>query len=550
VADQPITPPFDGVVYQVYPRSFADASGDGIGDLAGITQRLDHLAWLGVDAVWLSPIYRSPMADFGYDVADHTAVDPVFGTLADVDRLIEEAHRRHLGVWLDWVPNHTSDQHAWFQASRSSREDPKRDWYIWRDPAPDGGPPTNWTRHFADEPAWTFDDTTGQYYLHLFLPEQPDVNWANPELRAAMHDVLRFWMDRGVDGFRADVIHLIGKDPAWPDDPDWLAGIPRAGFHHVGVTHDHIRTIRQVLDGYPGRLMVGEINLPDAAQVATYVNDAQLHLAFFFGLIYAPWEARSWRDTIRYVDTQFDAVGAWPTWAMGNHDNPRIATRLAGGERRARAAAVALLTLRGVPFVYAGDELGLEDADVPSDRVVDPGGRDGCRAPIPWDGSPAHGWGAEPWLPWPPDADTRNAATLRDHPSSILHLYRRLLALRRSAAALRVGAQAVPDVHDEVVALHRWVDDASEVAAPTGAVGRERAGSGPAGADAAEAAVDAGDTGERLVLISFTAAEVTVHLDDRLAGAWVVELASDGAGEGDTFHGRLAPDQAVVLRRP
>jgi alpha-glucosidase len=383
----PSGPPFDGVGYQVYPRSFLDASGDGIGDLAGLERRLDHLTWLGVDAVWLSPIYPSPMADFGYDVADHTGVDPVFGSVEDAEALIAAAHRRGLQVWLDWVPNHTSDQHPWFLASRSSREDPKRDWYVWRDPAPDGGPPNNWTRHFADgAPAWTLDETTGQYYLHLFLPEQPDLNWDHPEVRAAMCDVLRTWKRRGVDGFRADVVHLIGKDPDLADDPAEFVGLPRAGFHDREETFPHLREIRATLDEEPTALMVGEVNLPDAARVVRYVGDDRLPLAFHFGLVYCPWEAQSWRETIRYVDARFAEAGRWPTWVVGNHDQPRVRTRT-GSEARARAAAVVLLTLRGVPFLYAGDELGLEDADVPADRVVDPGGRDGCRAPIPWDAS-------------------------------------------------------------------------------------------------------------------------------------------------------------------
>jgi alpha-glucosidase len=509
-----VPPAFDGVVYQIYPRSFLDTSGDGVGDLAGITAKLDHLVWLGVDAVWLSPIYRSPMADFGYDVADHTDVDPVFGSLADADALIAAAHDRGLQVWLDYVPNHTSDQHPWFQASRSSRDDPKRDWYIWRDPAPDGGPPNNWTRAFADEPAWTHDETTGQYYLHQFLPQQPDVNWSNPDLREAMLDVLRFWMDRGIDGFRADVVHLIGKDPDYPDDAAELLGVGRAGHHHLPeVTAEHLRAIRQTLDAPPGAVMVGEINLPDAAQVAMYVGDDLLHLAFQFSLIHSPWTASDWRDIVRYVQQEFDAVGAWPTWVLGNHDNPRIATRV-GRPGAARAAMVALLTLRGVPFLFAGDELGLEDAEVAPQQVVDPGGRDGVRAPIPWDGSTSHGWAGDPWLPWPPLPQMHNVEAQRADPGSMLHLTRRLLELRRSISALRTGSQEVLELDDDVLAFRR---------------------------------TDA--TGDCLVLINHTAETREVQV----AGTWHVLLASDGArqnteGSGsEVFSGRLAPDQAVVL---
>jgi alpha-glucosidase len=501
-------PDLEAVVYQIYPRSFRDTTGDGIGDLEGIRRGLDHLAWLGVDALWLSPIYPSPMADFGYDVSDHCDVDPVFGCLADVDRLLEEAHRRDLEVWLDWVPNHTSDRHPWFRASRSSRTDPKRDWYVWRDPAPDGGPPNNWVQHFRPDPAWTLDEATGQYYLHQFLPEQPDVNWANPELRHAMLDVLRFWLDRGVDGFRADVVHLIGKDPALPDDPAPWVGVPRAAFHHEPVTHEHLREIRAVLDAYPGRRrMVGEINLLDPTQVASYVGDGELHLAFHFGLLYVPWDAARLRETIAEVDAAFDAVGAAPTWALGNHDNPRVRTRV-GDEAGARAAALLLLTLRGTPFLYAGDELGLQDAEVPAGRVVDPGGRDGCRAPIPWTEEPGHGWAGEPWLPWPPDAAGRAVEVLAEDPASILHLHRRLLAARRASTALRAGGQVLLDLHPQVVAYRRWRGD-----------------------------------DERLVLVNVAHDEVPVEVE----GRWAVEVASDGDGEGRAYGGRLAARQALLL---
>ena len=500
----------EGVVYQIYPRSFLDTTGDGVGDLAGVRRRLDHLAWLGVDAVWLSPIYRSPMADFGYNVADYTDVDPIFGTLDDADRLVAAAHDRDVRVVLDWVPNHTSDQHPWFVASRSSRDDDHRDFYIWRDGAPGGGPPNNWQAHFPAGPAWTYDEATGRYYLHLFTPQQPDLNWANPAVRAAMHDVLRFWLDRGIDGFRADVVHLIGKDPALGDDPPQLVGVPRAAFHDLEVTHGYLREIREVLDAYPGeRMMVGEINLLDAAQVARYYGDGdELHLAFHFGLMWAPWEARSWRDIIRYVLSVYEPVGAWPTWVLGNHDTPRQVTRY-GTVARARAAAMVLLTLRGTPFLYAGEELGLADAEVPDDRVVDPGGRDGCRAPIPWEPGPSHGWPtAEPWLPWPSDADRRNAASLREDPTSILHLYRDLIAARRDSTALRRGDLTLLDAGEDVLAYRRV--DGDEV---------------------------------RTVVVNFADAPCTVDLP----GDWRVTIATDRAGEGERFDGRLAPSRAVLL---
>ncbi len=523
-----------GVVYQIYPRSFADASGDGVGDLPGITTHLDHLAWLGVDAVWLSPFYRSPMADFGYDVADHCDVDPLFGTLDDFDALLAAAHRRGIRVLVDWVPNHTSDQHPWFLESRSSRESPKRDWYVWRDGRAGGAePPNNWVAAFTNSSAWEHDEATGQWYLHLFLPQQPDLNWDNPEVVRAMHGVLRFWLDRGVDGFRADVIHLIGKDPALPDDPPELLGIPKSGTNDHERTHELLRAIRRLLDSYPGdRAMVGEVYLLSTAKVARYYGAGdELHLAFNFPPLYAAWEAPVWRRRIERVIEELEPRSAWPTWVLSNHDNPRHRTRY-GSEARARAAAVLLLTLRGTPFLYQGEELGLEDAAVPPDRVVDPGGRDGCRAPVPWTAEAPHGWaGAEPWLPFPPDAGARSVEAQRADESSILHLYRRLLAARRASAALRAGDFA-------------FLDDAADV---TGGVlvyerraggGRNR-GAGDAGGDAAGGGGD-----RRVVAVSFVAEPRAVAL----GGDWVVEVASDGGGEGEPFRGTLAPDQAVVLR--
>ncbi|HEX7301122.1 MAG TPA: alpha-amylase family glycosyl hydrolase [Solirubrobacteraceae bacterium] len=440
----------DAVVYQIYPRSFADASGDGVGDLEGLRARLEYLEWLGVDALWLSPIYRSPMADFGYDVADYRDVDPLFGDLQTFDAMLEEAHARGIRVLLDWVPNHTSDQHPWFVESRASRESPKRSWYRWRDGSPDV-PPNNWPAAFGGGIAWTWDEGTEQWYLHTFLPQQPDLNWDEPEVVAAMHDVLRFWMDRGVDGFRADVVHLIGKDPELADLPA-IVGSPLdiVGTHDYAGTHDLLRGIRRVLDEYPGeRMMVGEINLRETSLIAPYVGDDELNLAFDFESLYVPWEAAAWRARIAHVE---EIMGPrWPTWVFSNHDQPRIRTRLGGVDPRARAALVMLLTLRGTPFLYAGEELGLEDAQVPPERVVDPGGRDGCRAPIPWTADEDHGWPTEPWLPWPPNPAQRNVATQRGDPGSMLDLARSALAVRRDSPALRGGSLALLDDAPEAV---------------------------------------------------------------------------------------------------
>ncbi|QYG95516.1 DUF3459 domain-containing protein [Iamia sp. SCSIO 61187] len=501
------------VVYQIYPRSFADADGDGVGDLEGIRSRLDHLSWLGVDAIWLSPFFRSPMADFGYDVSDYCDVDPLFGTLEDFDRLVADCHDRGIKVVIDWVPNHSSDQHPWFQDARSSRDAAHRDWYVWREPTPDGAPPNNWVAAFSEaEPAWTLDEATGQWYLHLFLPDQPDLNWDHPEVEAAMHDVLRFWLDRGVDGFRADVLHAIGKDPDLPDDAEELIPIPHSGLNHVPeVTLPRLRRIRELLDSYDGdRMVVGEVYLLDTALVAQYYDDGRgIHLSFNFPPLYAPWDAGVWRHRVDEVERLITPAG-WPTWVLSNHDNIRHRSRYTS-EERARAAVFLTVGLQGTPFLYAGEELGLEDAVVPPERVVDPGGRDGCRAPIPWTPAPDHGWGPEPWLPWPPHADAgRDAETLRADEGSILHLYRRLLAARRASPAMVAGGQRV-------------LDDT-----PDGVLAWERT---------------AGDD-RRVVAVCFAAAPAELAL----AGDWVVEVTSTGAGEGEPFTGSLDPDSAVVLR--
>jgi alpha-glucosidase len=447
----------EAVIYQIYPRSFADANGDGVGDLRGIVERLDYLDDLGVDALWLSPIFVSPMADFGYDVADHTAVDPVFGTDADLDDLISGLHERGMRLLLDWVPNHTSDQHAWFVESRSSTDNAKRDWYVWRDPAPDGGPPNNWIAAFKGVPAWTYDDTTGQYYLHSFLAEQPDLNWANPEVEAAMHQVLRHWLDRGVDGFRADVVHLIGKGTTLADLPEELASMIVVAIDEP-FTHELLRRIRTLLDGYPQHpMMVGEVYLLRAGQAVTYLgDDDELHLAFDFRPVHTPWTAEAFRSVIDATQAEF-AEPRWPTWVLSNHDRPRHRTRM-GSDAAARAAAVLSLTMRGTPFLYAGEELGLEDASIPPDRVVDPDGRDGTRAPIPWTSAGDHGWGPDPWLPFPPDAADKSVEAQAGDPASFHSLYRRLLALRRSSTALQTGRFEWVDVDAPSVLAYRRAD--------------------------------------------------------------------------------------------
>jgi alpha-glucosidase len=507
-----------GVVYQIYPRSFADEDGDGIGDLAGIRARLGYLAWLGVDAVWLSPFYPSPMADFGYDITDHCDVDPVFGSLADADALIAEAHALGLRVLLDWVPNHTSDHHPWFVEARSSPDSPRRDWYVWRSPAPDGGPPNNWVAAFAPVPAWTLDEASGEYYLHCFLPEQPDLDWGNPEVVEAMHDVARFWLDRGVDGFRIDVVHLIGKDPLLADDPPELLPIPHVALNDRPEVHPLLRGIRTLLDERPGnRVAVGEVYLLDLDRIVTYYGHGdELHLAFNFPALYAPWDARAWRTQIESAAERLDPVDAWPTWVLSNHDNPRHRTRLGGSEARARAAAVLLTTLRGTPFLFAGEELGLLDADIPPGAEVDPGGRDGCRAPIPWESGPRHGWPADPWLPFPPESEARNVAAARDDPDSVLNLYRDLLHARRHSPALHRGALHLLDAPEGVLAWARSAPD--------------------------------GD--RRIVVVNFTdvPVDLAAHPIDATLDGLVVEIASDRVGEGGAPAPTLGPDQALLLR--
>ena len=450
----------DAVVYQIYPRSYADASGDGIGDLDGIRAHLDHVQSLGADAIWLSPIYPSPMADNGYDVSNYCDVDPVFGNLEIFDALLAEAHARELRVLLDWVPNHTSDQHPWFVESRSSRDNPKRDWYYWRDGTPDT-PPNNWLAAFGGI-AWTWDQHTEQWYLHNFLPQQPDLNWNNPQVVEAMHGTLRFWLDRGVDGFRMDVVHLIGKDPALPDAPTAEAKTNRVGFHDYPGTHVLLRGLRQVLDAYPGeRTAVGEVNLRETWRIANYYgeNGDELPLVFNFKSVRTGWDAQAWADLIDEVEHVL-GPDRWPVWVLSNHDVKRHRTRLGGSMRKARAMAVLLLTLRGTPFLYAGEELGLEDAVVPAELAHDPGGRDGCRAPIPWTPQADHGWsGTTPWLPFPPDANALNAASETTDDASMLSLYRELLTLRRSSPALTSGSLTRLQMPDGVLGFVRARDD-------------------------------------------------------------------------------------------
>ncbi len=459
-----------GIIYQIYPRSYQDSNDDGIGDLRGILTRLDYLAWLGVDAIWLSPIFPSPMCDFGYDVSDYTGIHPIFGTMEDFDALLEAVHERGLKLILDLVPNHTSDQHPWFVESRSSRSNPKRDWYLWHDPAPEGGLPNNWRSVFGG-PAWTFDEATGQYFYHAFLKEQPDLNWRNPDVEEAMMNVMRYWFDKGVDGFRIDVLWHIIKDKRYrnnPPNPDYEPG--EAPYNELLPTfstdqpevHDIVERMRGVADAYDDRLLIGEIYLPIHKLIVYYgENGGGVHLPFNFQLITLPWDAAEIDATVSEYEGALPPHG-WPNWVLGNHDQPRVASRV--GPEQARLAAMLLLTLRGTPTLYYGDELGMKNVDVPTERIQDPQaknlgarlGRDPARTPMQWDASDHSGFTSDiPWLPLAPDYDLINVNEQKDDPTSILTLHRRLIAIRSELPALAVGDYEPVEVGNDVIAYVR-----------------------------------------------------------------------------------------------
>jgi alpha-glucosidase len=518
----------EAVLYQIYPRSFQDGDGDGVGDLNGIASRVSYLDWLGVDAVWLSPIFRSPMADFGYDISDYRAIDPVFGTLGDLEALRDRLHDRGIRLLLDLVPNHTSERHPWFEESRSSRESPKRDWYLWADPAPDGGPPNNWLSVFGGS-AWELDADTGQYYYHAFLKEQPDLNWRNPEVREAMLDVMRYWLDWGVDGFRVDVMWHMIKDARLrdnPPNPDYDPETATSSFERLipayttdqPEVHEVVAAMRAVMDEYGDRLLIGEIYLPVNELVTYYGEDGDgAHLPFNFQLLLLPWECEAVEAAILEYEGALPD-GAWPNWVLGNHDKPRVAGRV--GEAAARAAAVLLLTLRGTPTIYYGDELGIGDVHIPPDRVQDPQAirdpgapsRDAYRTPMQWSDAGHAGFSsAPPWLPLTSDRERRNVAAQREDPQSMLRLYRELIRLRRSEPALRLGTYTpVP------------------APAPVLSYIRER-------------------QGDRLLVAVNFAEETTVFEPRaRLAGEVLLSTRSRVGrfGSGD----RLAPNEAVVIR--
>lgn len=471
----------DGVIYQIYPRSFQDSNGDGLGDLNGITQRLDDLQRLGVDALWLSPFYPSPDKDFGYDVSDHTAVDPRMGSLEDFDHLVTEAHQRGIRIILDMVLNHTSDQHAWFQQARASRDNPKRDWYIWRDEIPN-----NWQASFGG-PAWSFDESSGQYYLHSFLKQQPDLNWRNPSVRQAQLDVFRFWLARGVDGFRLDVFNAYFKDRQLRSNP------PKFGLrafdrqHHL---HDMdqpemiplLREIRQLLDQH-NAYAVGETYLASPEKLLKYVGADRFHAAFSFDFhapvdLFPAWGADAIAGRLQKREALLNPAGIWPTNVMSNHDMPRAASRYCKNETDdapAKLALALILTLPGTPFLYQGEEIGMRDIPLARHEILDPPGklywpfykgRDGCRSPMQWDASPNAGFSTTtPWLKVHPNYPQRNLAAQQADEQSIYHFTRRLLALRRETPALVRGDFSQQDTSHNILLFERKTENQSVLVA-------------------------------------------------------------------------------------
>jgi alpha-glucosidase len=514
-----------GVLYQIYPRSFADSDGDGQGDLRGVIEHLDHLAWLGVDGIWLSPINTSPQADWGYDVADYLSIDPDFGTVEDLDHLVADAGERGIRVILDLVPNHTSDRHPWFVDARSDRAAEHRDWYVWSDGNPDGSPPNNWRSSFGG-PAWTWDEETSQYYLHNFLPEQPDLDWWNGEVANAFDEVLRFWFDRGIGGFRIDVANGLVKDRDLRDNPDTTdedhpmvrtIGLRPVYNMNQAEVHDVYRRWRAIADSYdPPRLLLGETWVWELESLLSYYGSGtdELDLALNFPFIFA--ELGSGRRNIVESTEATIPSTAWPTWTGSNHDVGRFPTRWChGDDLRTRAALVTLLTLRGTPLLYYGDEIGMGETEIPRSMLKDPvgirhwpedPGRDGGRTPMQW--TAAGGFtqaGREPWLPMG-DAGVCNVADQRDDPGSILHLCRDLIALRREREDLHSGAYESLEGPDEVWAWRRGT----------------------------------------MTVVAVNQSDALVEVD---VGPAVVLLGTERAREGEEVEGRLALDpwEAVVV---
>ena len=516
-----------GIVYQIYPRSFKDASGNGTGDLRGIIEKLDYLKWLGVSAIWISPFYPSPMDDFGYDITDYTGIEPLFGSMEDFDELLQATHEKGLKLILDLVPNHTSYKHPWFQEARSSRDNPKRDWYIWKDPKPDGSPPTNWQSVFGGS-GWEYDEHTGQYYYHAFLKEQPDLNWRNPEVKEAMFDVIRFWLDKGVDGFRVDVIWHMVKDDLFrdnPPNPDFKEGKPdytrylTAYSEDQPLVHDIIAEMRKLMDSYGERVLIGEIYLPLDKLVTYYGKEgAGVHLPFNFQLIKIDWNAESIYALVNDYEGSLPP-GGWPNWVLGNHDKSRIASRV--GEQQARLGAVLLLTLRGTPTMYYGDELGMQDVEIPPERIQDPKeqtmpgySRDPERTPMQWNSGAYAGFSkVEPWLPLAPDYKNRNVESQKEEEGSMLNLYKKLISFRQESMALQLGDFVPLGLHEQLMVFKRkWGEE------------------------------------EVLVAVNFGSEPAIYEPDFELRGQ--LAISTSGMGEGKSVEGKLEvkAEEALVVQ--
>ncbi|WP_224996071.1 alpha-amylase family glycosyl hydrolase [Cesiribacter sp. SM1] len=443
-----------GIIYEVYARSFQDSNGDGIGDIRGLIQRLDYLQWLGVNAVWLTPVYPSPMKDLGYDISDYTGIDPVFGKLNDFEELLNEVHSRGMKLVVDFIPNHSSDHHPWFQESRSSKDNPKRNWYIWKDAGPDGAEPNNWLSVLGG-PAWAWDKHTGQYYYHTFLKEQPELNLRNPDVLKAMLEAMRFWLDKGVDGFRVDVMWYLIKDEKFRDNPvnpDYKPDMPSSeqliqaySSNQPGV-HDIVRQFRKLLDEYSEKVMIGELYLSINKIVDYYgANNGGAHLPGNHQLLLLPWEVKKVAAAIDKYEAALPD-GAWPNWVIGNHDQPRVLSRIGRGQ--AKVAAMLLLSLRGTPIMYYGDEIGMENVEIPREEQKDPQGllmennksRDPQRTPMQWDASENAGFTTgKPWLRLPKSFEQQNVEAQKKDPHSLLNFYRQLIQLRQKEPALMMG---------------------------------------------------------------------------------------------------------------
>jgi alpha-glucosidase len=524
----------DAVFYQIYPRSYADSNGDGIGDLEGIRGKLGYLETLGIDALWISPFFKSPMKDFGYDVSDYRDVDPMFGSLGDLERLIADAKRRGIRIVLDLVANHSSDEHPWFLEARSSKESPRHGWYLW---VPGRGrAPNNWKAIFELGTAWHPNPATGERYLGTFTRHQPEFDWRNAGLREAFYEIMRYWYDLGIDGFRLDVATAYLKDPQLRSNPFSFKAIPDFFQRHIhdrnqGEVHEIFREMRAVADAAGERVLIGETHGQDPALAASCHGKAgdELNMAFNFEFLYRPWGARAFRQS---AERWYAALpeGAWPNFTLSNHDQPRHIWRYRGRgasaasvtEGRARIAAAMLLTIRGTPFLYYGEEIGMDCERLPRSALRDPLGkatwplrslgRDPERTPMQWDGSANAGFGAvRPWLPVNPDYRSRNVAAQEGDPDSLLSWYKALIALRRSTPALREGDIRFLDLHPEVLAYER----------------QAQAG------------------GRILVLLNFASARRTVRLE---SGARVL-LGSGREGGAAIVAGNveLGPSEALVL---